>query len=176
MPTPHSPKITILKEVYPILEAIIKSTKSQKRLFDRANFILRMGQNKPNRQIAKEFSVQAKTVRKWRMRWLAGEEILKSMVEREAEQTERQQLKDLTAQVKLILSDEPRPGVSPTYTPEQYCRILEVALEEPSKSGRPINHWSNRELAEEVNKRGICENISISEVARFLKRSGYKTA
>jgi hypothetical protein len=57
-----------------------------------------------------------------------------------------------------------------TYTAEQYCQILQVALEPPSQSGRPINDWSSRELADEVNKRGICEKISASQVGRFLKK------
>ncbi len=76
----------------------------------------------------------------------------------------------LESQVRSILSDQARSGTPMTYTAEQYCQILQVALEPPAESGRPINDWSSWELAAEVNKRGICEKISASQVGRFLKK------
>ncbi|MBA3987419.1 MAG: helix-turn-helix domain-containing protein [Flavobacteriales bacterium] len=168
MPIPIAPPIHIPKEVYPILEGLIKSGKSEKRLVERASYIVRMGEKVPNTQIAKEFKVQNNTVKKWRARWLEGEECLQSIVAKE--QSEKQRTKELAHQVRKILTDKQRPGVAMKYTAEQYCRILQVALEPPSESGRPINDWSSRELAQEVNKRGICKRISASQVGRFLKK------
>lgn len=168
MPIPTAPPITILKEVYPILKSIMKSGKSEKRLVERASFIMRMGTGIPNTRIAKEFGVQNNTVKKWRARWLEGEACLQQIVV--AEQSEKQRNKDLKEQVRKILNDKERPGTPMKYSAEQYCQILQVTLEEPSESGRPINDWSSWELAEEVNKRGICEKISASQVGRFLKK------
>ena len=174
MPIPHSPKITVFEEVYPILQRIIKSPKSERRFYQRAMFILRMSQGKPNTKIAREFGVQTKTVKKWRYRWLEGEEILREMIDQKRNIKEFEKV--LTEQVEMVLSDGERIGRPPTYTPEQYCQVLEVALEKPVRSGRAINRWTNRELADEVNKRGICEKISKTQVGRFLKRSRPQTA
>ena len=63
MPIPIAPPIHIPKEVYPILESIIKSGKSEKRLVARASYIVRMGEGIPNTRIAKEFKVQNNTVK-----------------------------------------------------------------------------------------------------------------
>ena len=170
MARPFAPQIIIPREVYPILEKIIKSGKEEKRLVERALFIERMAQGKPNAQIGLEFKVQSKTVKKWRGRWLEGQGKLQQIVE--AEQSEKEKNKHISEQVRAILSDSERVGTPMKYTAEQYCQILQVALESPSESGRPITDWTSWELAEEVNKRGICENISASQVGRFLKKRG----
>ena len=171
MPIPIAPPIKIPTEVYPILESIIKSGKSEKRLVARASYIRRMGEKIPNTQIAKEFKVQNNTVKKWRSRWLEAEAGLQRIVAQE--QPEKEKNKELGKHVRKILNDKARPGVPMTYRAEQYCQILQVALESPSESGRPVNDWSSWELAAEVNRafRGICEKISASQVGRFLKRS-----
>jgi len=168
MPISIAPPITIPKEAYPILKSIINSGKAEKRLVERASFIVRMGEGLPNTWIAEEFKVENNTVRKWRARWLAAQEELHALIERE--KVEKQRTKELAEQVRKILSDKQRPGVAMKYTAEQYCQILQVALERPEESGRPINAWTARELAAEVNKRGICERISATQVGRFLKK------
>jgi putative transposase len=168
MAKPYAPPITIPTGVYPILEKIIKSGKEEKRLVTRALLIVRMAEGKPNTQIGAEFKVQSKTVKKWRARWLENENCLHRIVS--AEQTEKEKNKDLSGQVRKILSDQERPGTPMRYSAEQYCQVLQVSLEAPSESGRPINDWSSWELADEVNKRGICEKISASQVGRFLKK------
>jgi len=54
--------------------------------------------------------------------------------------------------------------------------IITVACEPPEKSGRPVTHWTPRELTDEVIKRGIVASISVRQVGRFLKDSGTPTA
>lgn len=169
MPIPIAPAIHIPEPVYPILESLAKSGKAEKRLVQRAGYILRMGEKIPNTRIAAEFRVENNTVKKWRQRWLAGQAKLDTLLGQKL--TEKQQLKELERAVREILADQVRPGAAMTYTAEQYCQILQVALEPPSESGRPINDWTPRELAEEVKKRGIC-GISASQVRRFLKKRG----
>ena len=61
------------------------------------------------------------------------------------------------------------PGYRAKFTAEHVTQILAVACEEPEKCGRPITHWTPRELADEVIKRGIVESISPRQVGRFLK-------
>lgn len=47
--------------------------------------------------------------------------------------------------------------------------MLAVACEPPEKSGRPITQWTHNELRDEVIKRSIISNISVSQVGRYLK-------
>lgn len=168
MAKPSAPQISIPTGVYPILEKIIKSGKEEQRIVTRALLIVRMSERKPNTKIGVEFKVQSKTVKKWRTRWLGGEAGLHQIVGAEA--GEKETKRELEKQVRKILSDQERAGTPMTYTAQQYCQILQVALERPSESGRPINDWSSWELAAEVNQRGICQKISASQVGRFLKK------
>ena len=60
--------------------------------------------------------------------------------------------------VRERLQDAPRPGAPATF-----------GAEHPEASGRPISHWTPRELADEAGKRGIVPTISERHVGRFLK-------
>jgi transposase len=66
------------------------------------------------------------------------------------------------------LADAPRSGRPDTFTAEQYCRIIALACEEPKEHGRPITHWTARELKEEVIQQGIVERISGRHLQRLL--------
>src|SRR5262249_56042949 len=73
------------------------------------------------------------------------------------------------------LPTPPRRGPPATFTAEQIVQIVAVACEDPAASGRPVSHWTPREVAAEVRKRGIVATISTRSVGRFLK-SGRFTA
>src|SRR5262249_61234199 len=73
------------------------------------------------------------------------------------------------------LTDPPPPRTPATFTAEQIVQIVAVACEDPAASGRPVSHWTPREVAAEVRKRGIVATISTRSVGRFLK-SGRFTA
>src|SRR2546425_6097364 len=45
-----------------------------------------------------------------------------------------------------------------------------MTCEKPSESERPISHWSQREIADKVMRRGLVPSISQRSVGRFLKR------
>jgi len=68
-----------------------------------------------------------------------------------------------------ILGDESRSGRPATFSPEQVCQILALACEPPEALGRPMAHWTPRELADEAVHRGIVPRISPASVGRFLK-------
>ena len=82
--------------------------------------------------------------------------------------------KNLMSSIKQILSDRPRPGTNKFFSTEQVIQIVALACESPEKSGKPISHWTPKELAAEAVKRGIVTKISPRSVGRFLKR-GYPT-
>ena len=46
-----------------------------------------------------------------------------------------------------IFADKPRSGAPCRYTIEQYTRIVALALRPPAEYGRPITHWTARELS-----------------------------
>jgi transposase len=109
---------------------------------------------KNNLQIASQFGIAVETARLWRNRWLALEPI--PLVELSVEER---------------LEDLARPGAPARITADQVCQIVAMACEEPEESGRPISHWTNREIADEIIKRGIVDQISPRHAARLLKRS-----
>lgn len=104
----------------------------------------------------------------WRERWIDQDERLRLV---EAEQPD-----ELELVIVEILSDAPRPGAPARFTPEQIVQIVAIACEDPKESGRPISHWTPREVRNEAIERGIVETISERQVGRFLKSGGGETA
>jgi putative transposase len=78
--------------------------------------------------------------------------------------------------IEDLLNDLPRAGWAGKFSAEQVTRIMAVACEPPDRSGRPVTHWTARELADEAVKRGIVESISPRQVGRFLKDGGPQAA
>jgi len=109
--------------------------------------------------IARTLEIGNEAVRLWRTRW---EQARTALSEATPE--------DLEEVMEAILADAPRPGTPATFTPEQVAKIIAVACEKPSDSQRPISHWTPRELADEVIKRGIVHSISVRQVGRFFSR------
>ena len=98
-------------------------------------------------------------VRLWRGRWLWLAPL---------------KLSDVSIEERL--EDLPRPGAPARITADQRCQIEQLACEPPEDSERPISHWTGREIAAEIKKRGIVAQISARHAGRLLKRGGYQTA
>jgi len=103
----------------------------------RGRIILMAAEGKSNADIARSMNVTLDTVRLWRKRWAELQPIA---------------LDDLSIEERL--EDLPRPGAPARITAEQVCRISALACEKPEDSGRPITHWTAREVADEVMRRG----------------------
>ncbi len=129
-----------------------------------------MASGKNNQQTASELGVHRETVMFWRARWLdAVERLIAAEIALVSDQ-------ELLAMIEEVLKDELRIGTPVTFSAEQVTQIIALACSDPLASGRPISHWSAREIAAEAIKRGIVETISTRSVERFLKRSRFKTA
>jgi hypothetical protein len=76
--------------------------------------------------------------------------------------------------IEVLLSDAPRPGTPVGFTVEQRVQIIALACEDPQDSKRPVSHWTLRELAAEIVKRGIAETISERTVQRILNEADLK--
>jgi putative transposase len=119
----------------------------------RARVIQLAAEGLNNSQIARLLGVDVDTVRLWRQRWLGFQGV---------------PLSELSVADRL--TDVPRAGRPAQFQAEQVCQIVALACEAPSQSGRPISQWSNREIADEIIRRGIAPTISPRHAARLVKR------
>lgn len=154
MPGPKPPDVPVTDGERQALLALVRAKKTQQRIALRARIILALAEGENAPQVARRLSTTRKTVRLWRTSWL--------------DRAERS--------VDKRLEDAERSGAPTTITPEQWCKILALACERPEDSGRPITHWTSRELAEEAINQGIVETISARHVGRFLKSDRCETA
>ncbi len=137
----------------------------------RAYNILAAAEGLNNEQIAQRLGINRETARLWRGNWLASAERLVSAEGAGEEKALRECIEE------DVLADAKRSGAPVTFTPEQVCRIVALACEDPREdSGRPITHWSSAELADEAIERGIVQSISARSVGRFLGRGGSEAA
>jgi putative transposase len=153
MPGPKPPEIKLTDEERQCLEKLVRRHNTPQQIALRGRIILSAADGKNNGQIAQEFGIHADTPRLWRRRWLILSPI---------------SLDDLRVEERL--EDLPRPGAPPQITADQRCQIEAMACEDPEDSGRPISHWTAREIADEIMERGILEKISPRHAARLLKR------
>lgn len=157
-------KLRITERQQDVLKEISNSTTSALRLIQRANVILLAFAGEDNQDIAKEVGFNRNAVAKWRRRWA---EDWQKLILIECQQSRA----GLRRAIEDVLADAPRSGCPGIFTPEQVTQILALACEPPEKSGRPITHWTNHELADEAKKRGIVESISSSQVGRYLREA-----
>lgn len=147
-----------------ILERLQKNKAgTSAQLVERCSVILLSADGVSNAEQGRRLGIDRQRARRWRTRWAENEERL-AEAEREGASD-----KDLAKLLRALLSDEYRSGTPPTFTAEQLTQIIAVACEPPEESGRPVTHWTPRELADEVIKRGIVETISPRHIDRLLK-------
>ena len=157
MPKRATPIVLSEKEQEGLLH-ITKRHRSEQQVVLRARIVLAAGRGDSNVRIASELDINVDTVRLWRDRWAGLQGI------------------DLeTLSVAKRLQDAPRPGAKPKFTADQRCQLAALACEAPTEAGRPISHWTGREIAEELKARGIVEQISPRHAARLLKKGSPTT-
>jgi len=156
-------KILISERQQKLLEEFSKSRTIGKCLAQRATIILLGFAGMLNEAIASEVGLNRIQVGLWRQRWRDSWEALCVW-----ECTEPRRLREAMVDV---LSDAPRPGTPATFTAEQVSQIVALACEPPKLSGRPIDHWTLRELRDEAIKRKIVTAISVSQVGCFLQQA-----
>jgi transposase len=156
-------KIIISERQQKLLEEFRKSRTLGKCLAQRAMIILLGFTGMLNEQIAARVGLNRTQVGIWRVRWRDAWEALCVW-----ECTEPHRLREA---ILDVLSDAPRPGAPVTFTAEPVSQIVALACEPPKLSGRPINHWTLRELRDEALKRKIVTAISASQIGRFLQQA-----
>jgi transposase len=156
-------KIIISERQQKLLEEFRKSRTIGKCLAQRAAIVLLGFAGILNEDIALQVGLNRIQVGLWRQRWRDAWEALCVW-----ECTEPHRLREAIVDV---LSDAPRPGTPATFTADQVSQLVALACEPPKLSGRPIDHWTLRELRDEAIKRKIVTAISTSQVGRFLQRA-----
>jgi putative transposase len=158
MPNPKPPMVDLTEAEQAELEKLIKRHNVAQQIALRGRIVLAAGAGENNSQIVRDLQVSLDMVRLWRQRWLDLQPI---------------DLADLSVEERL--EDLPRPGAPLQITAEQRCQIEALACEKPEGSDRPISHWTGREIADELMKRGIVERISARHAGRLLKRRRFET-
>jgi putative transposase len=148
---PAAPPITLTDGEREELARLIRRHTTSQQIARRARMILAAATGADNCQIARELGVNNDTVSRWRRRWIG---------------LQAASLADLPVADRL--SDVPRPGRPSQITAEQTCQIIALACAQPAD--RPISHWTGREVADEVVKRGILPKLSGRHAKRLLKR------
>jgi len=134
------------------LHALLRRHATPQQIALRARIVLAAAEGHSNARIAQDCGVALDTVRLWRARWVAFQPF---------------PLDELSPEERL--ADAPRARRTPRITAAQVCQIVALACEAPEQSERPITHWTAREIADEVIRRGIVETISPRHAARILK-------
>ena len=168
--TPKAPSIIVSERQKQILSRITRRATAEFREVSRALLILEIEKGGSNSGIARTMGCSTPKVARWRGKWLENQDALRQA---EEDSEPKEQLEKV---IRDVLKDRPRPGAPATYSSEEYCLILALALEPPEESGRPLSHWTAGELADECAIRGITSGISSRQIARFLKRSGCETS
>lgn len=135
------------------LEALVRRPTTPQQIATRARIVLAAAAGQTNVQIVHHVGLSRESVRLWRDRWAAAQDIPLDEVS-----------------VTQRLTDAPRPGAPARITAEQVCQIVALACAAPVTAGRPISQWSSREIADESTARGIVATISPRHAARLLKR------
>jgi putative transposase len=159
MPSPKPLRVDLTEAEEAALKKLVKRHNVAQQIALRGQIVLAAGAGKNNSQIARDQQVSLDMVRLWRQRWLDLQPI---------------PLAELNAEERL--EDLPRPGAPARITAEQRCQIEALACEKPEEAERPISHWTGREIADELMKRGIVEQISARHAGRLLKRRRFETA
>lgn len=157
-PSRHSHEITAL------LESNMRKSTIEVRKLERSKMLLYANESADNTLIGKLCNCSSKTIRKWRKR---GIEYFDAWLQKEVKP-------DLDDVLLNLFEDAYRSGTPRTYSSDQICIIISIVLDKPKLSGRPITHWTIREIADEANKRGVTTKISESTVYRILKHADIK--
>ncbi len=163
MPGLQPVPITLTETERSELDKLVNKHSTSQQIALRSRIILLASDGKNNQEIGRELSINRCTVRHWRERWLNQSVDDESVLESVDDES-----------VLERLQDAPRSGRPPTFTAEQLTHLFAIACSDPRESGRPISHWTNSELADELVRRGIVESISPRHVGRLLEEADLK--
>ena len=162
MTGPQPVAISISAAQQAVLERLLRQHTCPQALALRVRIVLGAASGIRNEPLATRLTCSPTTVRKWRARWAEAESRLAAA---EADAAA------LATTIAASFADAARPGAPDTFSAEQIVQIVNLACTSARASGRPIDAWTPRELADEAERQGIVRSISPTTVGRFLGRS-----
>ena len=148
MPACHARQITLTAAERHQLKRLAYSHTAAYQQVIRVRIVRDAAHGYSNTKIAVRQQVNVDTVRRWRGRY--ADEGLPG------------------------LSDRPRPGRPPRFTPAQVAEVKAMACQLPAETEVPLSKWSCPDLASEVVARGIVAAISASTIRRILTADNLK--
>jgi putative transposase len=148
---PKPAELTLSEEERKELEALVRRHSTPQQMAKRARIVLAAAEGKRNAEIARDLEVSVDMARSWRGRWIGLQPV---------------PLTELSIGERF--EDMARPGRPSEITAEQTCQMVAMACEQPK--AHQFSHWTGREIAEEVMRRGIVPQISARHAARVLKK------
>lgn len=136
------------------LQQLVNRHNTPQQVALRAKIILMASEGQNHREIARSLDINRQMARLWRNRWLETEGKELSIVQR--------------------LQDQERVGTPVKFSMEQVIELFTLACSPPFDYGRPISHWTPRELGDEIMKQGIIESISVRHIGRLLEEAELK--
>jgi putative transposase len=136
------------------LQQLINRHNTPQQIALRAKIILMASDGQNHREIARSLDINRQMACLWRNRWLETDGKDLSILER--------------------LQDRLRVGAPGKFSMEQVIELFALACSPPEDYGRPISHWTARELADEIMKQGLIESISVRHVGRLLEEAQLK--
>lgn len=160
-------KIELTTHMHEILTQLASSRNVSRAVGMRAMIILMAFQKLNNQTIASRLGLFRKTVGLWRRRWQYSFAALLQMQFVESDAGFRRAIIE-------CLSDAPRTGSPGKFTAQQIVGFISIACEPPELSGRPVTSWTGKELADEAQKRGLVDSISVSHANCILRQVDLK--
>lgn len=154
MPRLSAPPIILSEAEQTELQALLRRHTTSQQVALRAKISLRAAAGEGYGEISRGLNISLDMSRLWRRRWL--------------------ELAPRGVSVAERLQDAPRPGAPAKFSLEQITQLYALACDPPEKYGRPISHWSPRELADELVRQGIVEQISARHVGRLRREAELK--
>jgi putative transposase len=148
---PKATQVCLSKEEREELEKLVRRHSTPQQIAIRGRIVLAAADGKGNTEIAGEVGLGVDRVRQWRMRWIGLQAV---------------PLEHLPVMERRC--DVARPGRPSEITAQHVCQMVAMACEQPKE--RPISHWTGREIADEVKRRGIIKEISPRHASRILKK------
>ena len=162
-PLLHTPLVLSAQEKAE-LETLTRRHTAPRCMVQRARIILLAAQNMAIPTIADTLQVCANTVRKWIKRYTRKPAVTPTT----PNPAQPPSAVEPPPSKLPLLADALRTGRPDTFSAQQICGIIAMACEQPKEHGRPITHWTARELKDQAIQEGIVTSISVRQVSRLL--------
>ncbi|MFO0096943.1 MAG: transposase [Aphanizomenon sp.] len=135
-----APKILNLKDSDRLeIQQLINKHNTPQQIALRAKIIVMISEGNSERSIARCLDINRHTVSLWKNRWLETESLELAVWQR--------------------LQDQERSGTPTKFSMEQVIDLFALACSPPEDYGRPISHWTARELTIQTFKKVQVLNV-----------------